>query len=108
MKLLIAIVNKDDTNKVSDGLMDAGFIITKLATTGGFLRSGNTTMIMGVSDEKLDEALNIIKSNSQKRTVDMAITNPAFVSEIFIQQTTQITVGGATVFVLDVDKFYKL
>ncbi|MEG1437085.1 MAG: cyclic-di-AMP receptor, partial [Oscillospiraceae bacterium] len=64
--------------------------------------------IMGVSDEKLDEALNIIKSNSQKRTVDMAITNPAFVSEIFIQQTTQITVGGATVFVLDVDKFYKL
>ncbi|MEG2015549.1 MAG: cyclic-di-AMP receptor, partial [Oscillospiraceae bacterium] len=55
MKLLIAIVNKDDTNKVSDGLMDAGFIITKLATTGGFLRSGNTTMIMGVSDEKLDE-----------------------------------------------------
>lgn len=108
MKLLIAIVNKDDINNVSNELMRAGFIMTKLATTGGFLRAGNTTMIMGVEDEKLDEALDIIKSNSQKRVIDMQVSSPEFVNEIFIQKTTQITVGGATVFVLDVDKFYKL
>lgn len=108
MKLLIAIVNKDDSNKVSDKLMDAGFMITKLATTGGFLRSGNTTMIMGVDDQKLPEALEIIKMNSQKRVVDMPLASPEFVSEIFTQKTSPIVVGGATVFVLDVENFYKL
>jgi len=108
MKLLISIVNKDDTSKVSDALMNSGFIITRLATTGGFLKAGNTTMILGVEDERIDEALNIIKKNSKKRVMETTLATPEFVSEIFMPKTTQIVVGGATVFVLDVDKFYKM
>lgn len=108
MKLLIVIVNKDDSNKVSDELMNNGFIITKLSTTGGFLRSGNTTMIMGVEEHRLEEALAIIKSNCQKRTMDVPVSSPEFVSEIFMPKTAEIIVGGATVFQLDVENFYKL
>lgn len=108
MKLLIAIVNKDDTNKVSDKLMKSGFIITKLATTGGFLKAGNTTMILGVEEDRIDDALLIIKKNSMQRAVETTLAAPAFVSEIFTQQTAEIIVGGATVFVIDVDKFYKM
>lgn len=108
MKLLIAIVNKDDANQVADKLMRAGFFITKLSTTGGFLKSGNTTMISGVEEERLDEALEIIKRSSKRRKVDMQVATSEFTSEIFMQKKSQIVVGGATVFVLDVDEFHKI
>ena len=61
MKLVIAIVQDEDAGRVVSALMDKGFGVTKLATTGGFLRAGNTTLISGVEDEKLDEALAIIE-----------------------------------------------
>ncbi|MFY9198692.1 MAG: cyclic-di-AMP receptor [Acutalibacteraceae bacterium] len=108
MKLLIAIVNKDDANKVADKLMNAGFFITKLSTTGGFLKSGNTTMISGVQEDKLEQAIEIIRKSSKRREVDMQVAPPEFTSEIFMPQKARIVVGGATVFVLDVEEFHKI
>ena len=55
MKLIVAIVQDEDAGRVVSALMDKGFGVTKLATTGGFLRAGNTTLISGVEDEKLDD-----------------------------------------------------
>ena len=62
MKLIIAIVSNDDANKVQSELTKNGFSITKLATTGGFLMSGNTTLICGTQDEKVDKAISIIRN----------------------------------------------
>ncbi|MGN0775696.1 MAG: cyclic-di-AMP receptor, partial [Candidatus Ventricola sp.] len=67
MKLVIAIVQDEDAGRVVSALMDKGFGVTKLATTGGFLRAGNTTLISGVEDEKLDEALAIIEKICKSR-----------------------------------------
>ena len=61
MKLIIAIVQDEDSSKLLSKLMQKGFGVTKLATTGGFLRAGNTTLISGVEDEKLDTALGVIE-----------------------------------------------
>lgn len=68
MKLIFAIVNKDDSGSVSSALTRAGFSVTKLATTGGFLMAGNTTFLMGTDDSRVDEVVSIIGQHSRKRT----------------------------------------
>ncbi|MBQ1447874.1 MAG: cyclic-di-AMP receptor, partial [Erysipelotrichaceae bacterium] len=60
MKLILAIVNNDDAGDVADVLTKENFQITKIATTGGFLKIGNTTLILGVEDQDLDKAINLI------------------------------------------------
>ena len=68
MKLILAIVNDDDANNVESTFNKSGIHVTKLATTGGYLKAGNTTFIIGVDDEKVDAALEILKGNARKRT----------------------------------------
>ncbi|NPA92543.1 MAG: hypothetical protein GXO56_02555 [Chloroflexi bacterium] len=62
MKLLIAVVQTADSNAVADALIERGFRVTKLASTGGFLRRGSTTLLLGVEDDRVDEAVEIIRS----------------------------------------------
>ena len=80
MKLLIAIVNSNDANQLSSALTEAGMSITKLATTGGFLKQGNTTFFMGIDDERVDEALEIIKKYSGILTSLHFARNTSFIS----------------------------
>ena len=94
MKLIVAVVQDEDAGRLVSELMDHGFGVTKLATTGGFLRAGNSTLISGVADEKLDEALSIIEKICKSR-------------EQITATTTHMT-GGATVFVLEVSQFLKV
>lgn len=68
MKLILAIVSNDDSSSVSSALTKANFQVTRLATTGGFLRAGNTTMIVGTDDDKVDQAIEIIGNESKRRT----------------------------------------
>lgn len=106
MKLIFAIVNNDDSASVAANLTSAGFSATKLATTGGFLKAGNTTFIIGVQDEKVDEVLKIVGDHSRKRTKVMTsekVTAPG----AFPSMPVEVKVGGATVFVLDVERFEK-
>lgn len=107
MKLIIAIVNSDDCHAVLNEISRAGFSATKLSTSGGFLRAGNATLLIGAEDEKVSEIIEIVRHFSSKRT-QMVETSPSFANESFIAMPVEVTVGGATVFVLDVDQFFKL
>lgn len=107
MKLVLSIINSDDANAVSNALTDNGFPVTKLSTTGGFLKVGNTTFITGVDDDKVDDVIKIIKSKSNKRTQSVPNATPLEVG-MYSSIPFEITVGGATIFVLNVDKFEKL
>lgn len=107
MKLLIAIINNDDSHKVLNEISRAGLYATKLSTTGGFLKAGNLTLIMGVEDERVDDALDILRKNCSKRE-EITETMPAMYSEFMSSTTMKLTVGGATVFVLDVEQFHKM
>ena len=96
MKLILAIVSNDDSGAVSSAITREGFSVTKLATTGGFLMAGNTTFISGVEDEKVDAVIGIIASTSTME-VGMYSSFPV-----------EVTVGGSTIFVLNVDRFEKV
>ncbi|MBM7614738.1 cyclic-di-AMP receptor [Alkaliphilus hydrothermalis] len=109
MKLVIAIVHDEDVHPLLEDLTAKKFRVTKLATTGGFLKSGNTTLLVGVEGEYVDQVIEIIKENCQSR--EQMATSPTPVSGatgVFIPYPIEVTVGGATVFVVDVEKYVKL
>ena len=107
MKLLIAIVNNDDSALVSSALTKEGYSVTKLSTTGGFLMVGNTTLLIGVDDDKVEKAKQTIKTHSQTRSHKSAST-AAFGSGLSEGDLgSEISVGGAIVFVLDVESVDK-
>ncbi len=105
MKLVFAIVSNDDSAAVSSAMTKKGYSITKLATTGGFLKAGNTTFISGVDDDKVDDVISIISANSSRRTQLIPGTMDAGMYSSF---PVEVTVGGATIFVLNVDRFEKV
>ena len=107
MKLIIAIVNSEDASSVLSELTGQGFSVTKLATSGGFLRAGNVTMMIGVEEEQVQQALSVIEEFSSQRKQQVPV-NSTYIGDSLISVPVEVTVGGATVFVLDVEQFYKL
>lgn len=108
MKLIFAIVSHDDSQRVIRELTHGGFQVTKLATTGGFLMAGNATLIAGVQDNKVDAALELIRKSSRSRRQTIPAMNDPATTGAFASAPIEVTVGGATVFVLDVDRFEKI
>ena len=107
MKLLFAIVQNDDQKALTYALIERSINVTRIASTGGFLRGGNSTLMIGVESERLNETLEIIREHSSRRQV---VTVPATGIPHNIDSVAMpmsITVGGATVFVLDVQDTYK-
>ncbi len=107
MKLLIAIVNNEDSAVVSSALTKEGFSVTKLSTTGGFLMVGNTTFLIGAEDDKVQKAKEIIKEHSKKRTQTAPSTQALGSGLREGDLAAEVAVGGAIVFVLDVESVDK-
>ena len=111
MKLIIAIVQDEDSSKLLSVLMQKGFGVTKLATTGGFLKAGNTTLLLGVDDSRIDDAISVIesvcKSRKQISTASSTMAGGMTHGE-YTAFPIEVTVGGATLFVLTVDQFLKV
>ena len=107
MKLILAIVNNDDSAKASSALTDAGFAVTRLSTTGGFLMVGNTTFLIGTEDEEAPKAMDILKKccTSRKQMQPATASYGMGIGEMSLPQ--KVKVGGATVFVLNVENMEK-
>jgi len=109
MKLILAIINHDDANTVTQALTKKGFSSTKLATTGGFLRAGNTTLLVGVDDDRFQAAMDVIEKVCKSRK--QIAPSPASMVGMpgsYTPYPIEVVVGGATIFVLTVDQFIKL
>ena len=104
MKLIFAVVNRDDASTVSRELSRAGFSSTQLASTGGFLRAGNTTILVGVEESLVPAA---IKEQSRSRQAIVPTSPDLAFSGMMAAIPTEVTVGGATIFVVDVDHFER-
>ena len=109
MKLIIAIVQDEDASRLVSNMMGEGFSVTKLATTGGFLKAGNTTLLVGVDDERFDGCMKIIEKicKSRKQIATAPVTMGGNTTGMYNSYPIEVTVGGATVFVLSVDQFVK-
>ena len=109
MKLIIAIVQDEDASRLVSQLMSEGFGVTKLATTGGFLRAGNTTLLVGVDDVRFDSAMAVIEKVCKSRK-QLAPSPASMTGTVggYSPSPVEVTVGGATVFVLDVEQFVKM
>lgn len=107
MKLILAIVSNDDSGAVASAMTKAGYQITKLATTGGFLMAGNTTFISGVADEKVQDVIDLIAKHSSRRTQVVPSTSTMDVG-MYSSFPVEVSVGGATIFVLNIENFQKV
>lgn len=106
MKLVIAIINADDVNPVVHTLTRSGFSATRLSTTGGFLMAKNVTVLVGVDEEKVHEVMEIIKHHSHSRK--HVIPASTHISRSFSNGVpVEVNVGGATIFVVDVEQFQR-
>ncbi|MGG4490342.1 cyclic-di-AMP receptor [Metabacillus idriensis] len=107
MKMIIAVVQDQDSNKLSSALVEHNFRATKLATTGGFLKSGNTTFMIGTEDVRVEKALAVIKENCQSREQLVAPVSPmGGNADSYVPYPVEVEVGGATVFVLPIEQFH--
>ena len=107
MKMVLAIINYDDSQDVISSLMKAGFSITKLATTGGFLMAGNVTILVGVDEEKGQSVIDIIREHSHSRK-QMIPTTTEMSYGYYPSMPVEVVVGGATIFVVDIERFERV
>jgi uncharacterized protein YaaQ len=108
MKLVIAVIQDKDAPKLLDLLVENGFSATKLASTGGFLKGGNTTLLVGTDEERVNDVVGIITKTCRSRKQMVTPLPVGGPGESYIPSPVEITVGGATVFVVDVAQFIKI
>lgn len=111
MKLIISIVQDKDAIELVNALMKDGFSVTKLASTGGFLKAGNTTLLSGVEEDDVDKVLVKIKDICKKREIHKKSGySVAQSTGVYVPYSAEVDleVGGATIFVIDVDQFIKI
>ncbi len=108
MKLVVAIVQDQDAGSLIVDLTDKEFRVTKLASTGGFLKAGNTTLLIGVDDEQVDQVLKIVEENCKTREITTSLLTVTMPGDTYIPYPLEVKVGGATLFILDVEQHIKI
>jgi uncharacterized protein YaaQ len=109
VKLIVAIVHNEDAGALVDALLEGGHRATRLHSSGGFLRQSNATIIAGADDDRVDAVLEIVRANCTSRTQVVNPMPPIMEpGEFFMPYPLEVEVGGATVFVLPVERFERL
>ena len=108
-KLVLAVLQGSDSDNTIRNLNERGFMVTVLSSTGGFLKKKSTTVMIGVEESKLEEVLGIIESvcKARKQTVS-AVAPSVDTTGFYIPYPVEVSVGGATVFILDVEQFRRM
>lgn len=108
MKLVLCIVHNRDKGRITDELVKAGFKFTVVGSTGGFLREGSSTFLIGVEADEVEALKAVIQTNCscREQLVNVATFEPAPPGG-FIPSPVKVPVGGCVVFVIDVEQFYR-
>lgn len=108
MKLVVTVIHDRDKHKTMDALRRAGFKFTQVASTGGFLREGNVTLLIGTEDENVEQLLSLIGESCKTREQFVNLLPPD-TSQVgaFIPSPVKVLVGGAIAFVLNVERFER-
>lgn len=104
----MAIVNKDDAEKLLESLIKRGFKATLISSTGGFLRDGNSTFLIGADEEEVGKILEIVQECCRPRKEIVKIWPPTPEMASFFTPPMEVEVGGATVFILNIERLIKI
>jgi uncharacterized protein YaaQ len=109
MKLVTAVVHNEDAGNLVDALLEREFRATRLHSTGGFLKQSNATILVGVEDDQVDAVLEVIAANCHARRQFVNPMPPIMEpGEFYMPYPVEVEVGGATVWVLPVERFERL
>ena len=109
MKLVVAVVHNEDAGPLVDALLEHEYRATRLHSSGGFLKQSNATVLVGVDDGKLEDVVTIVRDNCHARTQVVNPMPPIMEpGEFFMPYPLEVEVGGATVFVVPVERFERL
>jgi uncharacterized protein YaaQ len=107
MKLIMAIISSDDSRDALDRLTKAGFRATVISTTGGFLREGNTTIFVGTEDQKVTQAVEVLRQTCRRRTQWVSPLPTLEGPGLEMSEPIEVGVGGAVIFVMNVEQFLQ-
>jgi len=105
MKLLIAIIHERDKMDICDALTEEGFQYTVIASTGGFLKDGKSTLLIGLDDNKVDDCIDVIKKTASSREQIVSQPPMDIMSGMGMMSPIKVQVGGAVIFVVNVERF---
>ena len=109
MKLIVAVVQDEDADNLVGELVASQYRVTRISSTGSLLRTGNTSLLIGVEDAEVPRLLGIISQVCRRRTQVAVPYTPALEPGLlFLSDSFEVEVGGAVVFVLDVERFERL
>jgi uncharacterized protein YaaQ len=109
VKLVVAVVHNEDAGALVDALLDREYRATRLHSSGGFLKQSNATILLGVEEDQVDTVLGIVREICNARTQVVNPMPPIMEpGEFFMPYPLEVEVGGATVFVLPVDRFERI
>lgn len=107
-KLLIIIAAAEDADRLLDRMTEAGHPVTKISSLGGFLRRGNVTLLSGLEDAAVDEVLALVRAECQPREEYVPVQALPFPGSLSPGEPIQVRAGGATIFVVDIERFEKV
>ena len=109
MKLVVAVIHDRDQKRTRDALLKSGFKFTTIASTGGFLREGNVTMMIGAEEAEIDKIMAILGDCSRTREQYVNVLPPeATPVGTFLTSPVKVQVGGAIAFVINVERFERV
>jgi uncharacterized protein YaaQ len=109
VKLVVAVVHGEDAGPLVDALVKHEFRATRLHSSGGFLKQTNATIMLGVEDDRVDDVIAIVSDQCHARTQVVNPMPPIMEpGEFYLPYPVEVEMGGATVFVLPVERFERL
>jgi uncharacterized protein YaaQ len=109
MKLIVAVVHNEDAGVLVDALLEREFRATRLHSSGGFLKQSNATILVGIDESQVEDVMSIIRANCKARTQVVNPMPPIMEpGEFFMPYPLEVEVGGATVFIVPVERFERL
>jgi uncharacterized protein YaaQ len=108
VKLIVAIVQAYDTDPLLRSVTTAGFRVTRIQSTGGFLRAGNSTVLLGVQDDRVQECLGLIRASARSRVEVVPDDLETELLELTGADVHTVALGGAVVFVLPIARFERV
>ncbi|MEP7285598.1 MAG: cyclic-di-AMP receptor [Chloroflexota bacterium] len=108
MKLIIAIIQDRDTDLTLEQLTTRKVPVTRVATSGGFIREGNSTLLLGVDDTQVAVVTDLLQETCRRRKMFMPMAAGITDAAYGLHSQIEVEVGGATVFVFDVEHFEQV